>query len=268
MRNNSIKSLHELSVQRRINSGKPNPLDKKKQGQVIKTEEDYDLYLEKLMKDPIRIAPKTKKMIKDWDEDLAGVKKWRMEEESNFKKELRKIENQNQKLKEKKKKKVELETKEFDDWCRYIGKKNSHNIQKFNTEVSRRNKKFSKELKIYENEKENPIFQANDISKKINESEQALASKRNGLGNWGSEMENFLNNFGRNLENSKVELEVKENDPYDSIDKELWMKKMVEGNNDEGKRNEIDDCLDELESEFDEIEKMMKECGMDMDDDC
>lgn len=76
-----IKGLHELSVTRKLEKGEEiRPTSSYK----TNTEDDQEVYLDKLINDSTRAAPFTKSLIKDWDAQIKDVQTWRRKEEELF----------------------------------------------------------------------------------------------------------------------------------------------------------------------------------------
>lgn len=261
---NSIKKLHEISIQRRLQSGKSLTQENENTPLNLKQEEEKELFLEKLLSSPTRTAPKTAKLIKELDKEIEATKLWRLKEEQNFQNELQKIKNQNENLKKKAENRVMEEQRNFEKWYNYIDNKNTQNIKTYELGIKRATEDYLKERKEIKRKEDDPIFQANLLSDKIDHSEYKLATlgQRNDLNTWGYEMDNFFQNFEKKLKNE----DKGDFNNFDSIDKEIYSNdsKYGEygGRDFKEDRKELDDCLDDIESEFDEIERMMKECGV------
>ena len=329
---NSIKSLHEISIQRRIESGKhilpkedqlgpiqlPAPSFKKltsiriKSGKIDKNalkannqinpsnsnlkQDNQELYLEKLITESTRAAPLTKKMINEWDLELSDIKKWRLKEEEDFQKQLRDIEEQNLKLLQKNQQKMKDHEQDLTSW--------SNNIIKFAEQNKATYEKLKAEnLKDFETRNQQPqgslflkkqpgqegvastvksgvglgVEETGVISEKINKSEWALHNldKKKEVGSWSFGLEKILSNMKTGVGASETGGSGGVSRGYSLGEGVYGMRGSLSKINASVKgagesadeASKLDDCLKDLESEFDEIEQMMKDCGIKLDED-
>ena len=276
---NSIKKLHELSIQRQIESGQTL---KENDSFCIDNLDDQETFQDKIIGDQGRAIPMTKRIIKQWDEKIFEIQKWRQEEEEDFQRQLQEIEQQQSELQ----KDQDSRQKEQEDNSNTEIKQVRKKYQKLDKEMqdgwNQLNTDYTRYIETKGVKGDELATQGNKITDDLDLAERRLQqlNMKNQVNNWVFESENLFKKLTSGAtDNGKLQQSNSEDeDELDSLDREVdidelkkardQLKSSLSGQEENSKRmGNLKDHFKDIDDDFDELDKLMNECGLDFGDD-